>query len=160
MKRKAFTLIELLVVVAIIGILAAVGVVAYNGYTSSAKKSVSKQNHKSIVQFARLQFLKCMQGDTEVEYEISNGTKSVVSCSDGPIPKHRTGIYEHMNAVGFKNPYDEYLPGYQANSENDKPNRVGTTTVYCENSSGSAGKCIIKTQWTDGEFLIDEIFKE
>ena len=34
---KGFTLIELLVVVAIIGILASVGVVAYNGYTKSAK---------------------------------------------------------------------------------------------------------------------------
>ena len=47
--KNGFTLIELLVVVAIIGILAAVGVVAYNGYTSSAKETACKANHKLIV---------------------------------------------------------------------------------------------------------------
>ena len=48
-NKKGFTLIELLVVVAIIGILSAVGVVAYNGYTSGAKKSACKNNHKMMV---------------------------------------------------------------------------------------------------------------
>ena len=48
MKRNGFTLIELLVVVAIIGILAAVGVVAYSGYTSSAKKVAIQENFNTI----------------------------------------------------------------------------------------------------------------
>ena len=56
MKQKAFTLIELLVVVAIIGILAAVGVVAYNGYTKSAKINATKANHKTISKFIKESF--------------------------------------------------------------------------------------------------------
>ena len=51
MKNKGFTLIELLVVVAIIGILAAVGVVAYSGYTSGAKKSAANSNHQALVKY-------------------------------------------------------------------------------------------------------------
>tara|TARA_B100001250_G_scaffold383286_1_gene377108 strand:- start:61 stop:555 length:495 start_codon:yes stop_codon:yes gene_type:complete len=69
-KQKGFTLIELLVVVAIIGILAAVGVVAYNGYTSSAKKTVSKQNHKMMVkQFSLL----------VIEYELNGSINKKVN---------------------------------------------------------------------------------
>ena len=65
MKSKAFTLIELLVVVAIIGILAAVGVVAYNGYTSSAKSSTAKSTCKSVEKFIRLEITKCNAGLTD-----------------------------------------------------------------------------------------------
>ena len=54
MNKKGFTLIELLVVVAIIGILAAVGVVAYNGYTSGVKKSAVESNFKIIEKLIQL----------------------------------------------------------------------------------------------------------
>jgi prepilin-type N-terminal cleavage/methylation domain-containing protein len=66
MKQKAFTLIELLVVVAIIGILAAVGVVAYNGYTGAAKVSATKANHKSIVKFMPSEIMKCSLGENTI----------------------------------------------------------------------------------------------
>ena len=64
MKQKGFTLIELLVVVAIIGILAAVGVVAYSGYTSAAKKNAVKAQQKNIIQYIMAETKKCIIGET------------------------------------------------------------------------------------------------
>ena len=66
MNKKGFTLIELLVVVAIIGILAAVGVVAYSGYTSGAKVNAVKSNHKLVEKYITAEFMKCDLGETTV----------------------------------------------------------------------------------------------
>ena len=69
--NKAFTLIELLVVVAIIGILAAVGVVAYNGYVESARKAVAKQNFKNTVRYFANEVAKCDMDSSQKAFNLS-----------------------------------------------------------------------------------------
>ena len=118
MKRnncKAFTLIELLVVVAIIGILAAVGVVAYNGYTKSAKESAVRKNFKSVVKYINNELMKCELG----ELKIMNG---ILNCPKGSA--FGTGIINFIPRVFrtgdniFRNPYDNGLQVDTGNNYN------------------------------------------
>ena len=81
MSKKAFTLIELLVVVAIIGILAAVGVVAYNGYTASAKVAAIKNMHSKVVKFTSSELKKCSLG-LELKLKTEPNRYSNDLCSD------------------------------------------------------------------------------
>ena len=65
--KKAFTLIELLIVVAIIGILAGVGIPMYNGYMTNAKIKATTSNHKNIVSFVAATMTKCSTGVSTVK---------------------------------------------------------------------------------------------
>ena len=79
MKIKAFTLIELLVVVAIIGILAAVGVTTFNGFQEKAKISATKANFKNAVKYLKVELMKCELGERKIfnqtqKCEVNNPT--------------------------------------------------------------------------------------
>ena len=103
MNHKAFTLIELLVVVAIIGILAAVGVVAYNGYTASAKRNAIKSNFKLVEKYVSAELMKCQIGHTDI---FINSGKYKVSCS-GVGQAHRTSAAMSFDpSLRFLNPID------------------------------------------------------
>ena len=109
MKQRGFTLIELLVVVAIIGILAAVGVVAYNGYTSAAKVNTAKANLKTISSWLSGESTKvcsAKQGRNKNGMFFEDGNYDTwIRCSgDGTHLAMAASKYFHKNLI-FKNPY-------------------------------------------------------
>ena len=125
MKQKGFTLIELLVVVAIIGILSTVGVVAYNGYTLSAKKNIVKQMHTQTIKFIKAEIVKCDMGETKV----MNGN---LNCSERYLA-NKIGSATQTSFEGiFLNPFVSYKENVVAGQD---PHQNGVCIIQY-NSGG------------------------
>ena len=101
-KLCGFTLIELLVVVAIIGIISSIGVVSYNGYTKSAKISVTKTNHKLIQKEIQMVMLSCeINGYAVVKPDYNSDKVYDLDCPFHPA----VFVYHIENSYDIKNSY-------------------------------------------------------
>ena len=163
-NKNGFTLIELLVVVAIIGILAAVGVVAYNGYTNSAKKNVIKSRYQAVTKFTKLGITKCDIGD---EFKLkqstsltswvwrSNQCNKVNNPTSQNLDELASYIGGHFQAERLYNPYKNFHPEYGVvGGTNSSSCKKGEVCVHYETSPASI---VVSAKVDDSELLVYKI---
>ena len=160
LNKNGFTLIELLVVVAIIGILAAVGVVAYNGYTSAAKKSATTANHKNVVKYIINEVMKCSTG-------ASKAMNNELDCTKQGLNNWKDFVAKAVerSLADFKNPYDVSEPALTHGGSITSDVHVGYNRMLspglkiqvmtCVNTPCSGNRCQVPNHLCSDDIILD-----
>ena len=104
-KRSAFTLIELLIVVAILCILAAVGIPMYQGYQSTAKYNASLANFNNASSFISAELTKCGIIDIMSLKQAPSAGATPYSPCKNTASDLTTKLVAHFKHDQWKNPY-------------------------------------------------------
>ena len=140
MKNKGFTLIELLVVVAIIGILAAVGVVAYDGYTKSAKRNATEVLCKQIIKEVKANWTGCKIG--RPCFLKNSGSGKLDTRSDWCTFNSGNPSKTDMRAQAFVGHYGGYASSYKWGPQNPYRPGVAAVNTSCPSDDKLKPGCI------------------
>ena len=128
-KTGSYGLGCLITIIVVIGIMAIVGVVAYNGYTASAKKNAVKTMHAQTLKYVSAEVQKCtLEGSNGKAFGSSSANCGQINGNTGAVK----AVADLVANSTDKNPYD------------NKEKAIKSSTSYVEGqvSVSGSGKVI------------------
>lgn len=153
---KGFSLVELLVVVAIMGVLASVGVVGYDQYADATKKKVLYQNLEQIRKAVEFEIVIAENGLTSAMKEFDeNGARilraddgtfsTTMNASDQTVLNNNVNCHNFTHSIrehfkDFKNPWQTDLASITIDTDGQAWHKQGQIQLVCYKNNGGFGQ--------------------